>query len=86
MFGLQGLPQWADWFYGKLDDNLAITTIHGLGCRPVLVTGTKQEFLGWLSEGIRKNKIQFPKSNGATAWPPMSVETMLSSQVTEIVQ
>ena len=84
IFGLPCVPEWAEWFYRKLDDNLAITPIHGLGCRPVLVTGTKKEFLGWLSEGVRRNEIQFPRNNGPTVWPAMSLEEVLFSEAVEI--
>src|SRR5215470_9823574 len=51
IFGLPALPEWAEWFYQKLWNNLAITNLYGLGCRPILVTGTKEEFLQWLSAG-----------------------------------
>src|ERR1700694_1984804 len=37
IFGLPAVPEWAEWFYTKLDDNLAISPVHGLGFRPVLV-------------------------------------------------
>ena len=82
IFGLPAVPEWADWFYRKLDDNLAITAIHGLGFRPVLVTGTKKEFLGWLSQGMQKREIQFPENNGPTVWPSMSLERILFSDET----
>lgn len=76
-FGLPGIPQWSQWFYRKLHDYLAITPLMGLGCRPVLVTGTKEEFLGWLSDGIRKGEIQFPDLNGPARWPNMKLEQLL---------
>lgn len=76
-FGLPGLPEWADWFYQKLDDNLAITRVHGLGCEPVLVTGTKDEFMQWLSDGIRKQEIQLPPRNGPIVWPSTSLRNLL---------
>ncbi len=78
IFGLPAVPEWADWFYRKLDDNLAINPIYGLGFRPVLVTGTKEEFLRWLSEGIQKGEIQLPKSNGPAVWPIIPLERVLS--------
>jgi hypothetical protein len=77
IFGLPAVPEWADWFYTKLDDNLAITPIHGFGFDPVLVTGTKAEFLQWLSEGIRKGEIRFPESNGPAVWPSISLQEIL---------
>jgi len=78
IFGLPAVPEWAQWFYRKLDDNLAISHIHGLGFRPVLVTGTKDEFLRWLSEGIQKAEIQLPDVNGPCVWPVIGLERILS--------
>jgi hypothetical protein len=78
VFGLPAIPEWADWFYKKLDDNLAVSPIYGLGFRPVLVTGTKAEFLQWLSDGIQKNEIRFPESNGPAVWPLIGLERVLT--------
>jgi hypothetical protein len=77
IFGLPAVPEWATWFYKKLDNHIAITRIHGLGFHPVLVTGTKAEFLRWLSEGIQKGEIQFPESNGPALWPTIPFERIL---------
>ena len=78
IFGLPALPEWADWFYQKLCKNLAITDLYGIGCRPVLVTGTKEEFLLWLSAGIRRGEIQLPEQNGPAIWPSTSLQRILS--------
>jgi len=76
--GLPALPEWADWFYQKLHDNLAITQLYGLGCQPALLTGTKEEFLRWLSAGIRKGEIQLPARNGPAIWPSIPLKRILS--------
>lgn len=78
IFGLPALPEWAHWFYEKLNHNLAITQLYGLGCQPVLVTGTKQEFLRWLAVGIQKNEIQLPERNGPANWPSIPLQQILS--------
>ena len=78
IFGLPALPEWADWFYEKLQDNLVITQLYGLGCQPVLITGTKEEFLRWLSAGIQKGEIQLPARNGPAIWPSISLQRILS--------
>jgi hypothetical protein len=77
IFGLPALPEWAEWFYQKLHNNLAITQLYGLGCRPVLVTGTKEEFLRWLSVGIQKGEIQLPERNGPATWPSIPLQHIL---------
>jgi hypothetical protein len=77
IFGLPAVPEWALWFCQKLDDNLALSRIHGLGCQPVLVSGSKEEYLRWLSDGIRTGEIKFPAQNGPTLWPSKSLKTIL---------
>jgi hypothetical protein len=44
----------------------------------VLVTGTKEEFLRWLSAGIQKGEIQLPEQNGPAIWPSIPVQRILS--------
>jgi hypothetical protein len=77
IFGLPMLPEWAQWFHHKLTDNLAISPLYALGLSPVLVTGTKTEFLRWLSEGIQKGEIQLPQKNGPAIWPKMDLQAIL---------
>lgn len=84
IFGLPALPQWANWFYRRLDDNLAINRIFGLGCSPVLVTGTKDEFMRWLSEGMSRGELQFPERNGPAIWPSTELKKMLLPSVEDM--
>jgi hypothetical protein len=46
----------------------AIKPLVGLGCSPVLVSGTKKLFLKWIGRALRKNRTQVPDSNGAVCW------------------
>ena len=71
-FGLPVVPAWADWFMGELKRRRAIRPLAGLGCSPVLVTGTKARFLSWISRGLRRGAIQFPENNGPIGWQQMS--------------
>ena len=71
-FGLPVVPEWADWFTRELKRHRAITPLAGLGCSPVLVSGTKAKFMSWISRGLRRGLIQFPKSNGPIRWPAMA--------------
>jgi hypothetical protein len=41
----------------------------GIGCGPVLVKGNRQQFLGWLSEGVRAGDLPFPHQAGPIRWP-----------------
>jgi hypothetical protein len=66
--GLPGVPEWATWFYGQLERRRAITPALGIGCRPVLIKGDKEEFLLWLGRGIQSGQLTIPVENGPIRW------------------
>jgi hypothetical protein len=68
-FGLPVVPEWAGWFAAELRRRKAITSLTGIGCRPILISGTKSKFLAWISSGLRRGMIKFPKANGPLRWP-----------------
>ena len=67
-FGLPVVPEWAGWFNEELTRHNAINPLVGLGCSPVLVSGTKKLFLKWIGRALRQKRIQFPENNGAIRW------------------
>lgn len=67
-FGLPVVPDWAGWFKDELRRHEALHALVGLGCSPVLVTGTKKMFLKWIGRALRQKRIRFPESNGAVRW------------------
>lgn len=81
-FGLPVVPQWAGWFSRELKRRRAITPLAGIGCNPVLITGTKDRFLTWFSQGLKRGAIHFPESNGPIQWP--STPTFLVRTATHV--
>lgn len=69
MHGLPGLPEWADWFHRQLNRHNLLVPLLGIGCQPVLVKGNKEQFLGWLSDGVRAGHLPFPQQAGPIQWP-----------------
>jgi hypothetical protein len=67
-FGLPVVPEWAGWFNEELDHRGAIKPLIGLGCSPVLVTGTKKWFLKWIRCALRQKRIEVPDRNGPVHW------------------
>jgi len=67
-FGLPVVPEWASWFKEELNQREAIQPLVGLGCSPVLVTGTKKMFLKWIGVALRRKRIRFPEANGPVCW------------------
>ena len=59
IYGVPGVPEWASWFREELKTHHAISQILGIGCDPVMVQGTKEQFLDWLSWGSRAERPHF---------------------------
>jgi hypothetical protein len=57
------VPEWADWVNDKFTRRGAIKPLVGLGCSPVLVSGTKKLFLKWIGRALRQKGIRFPEGN-----------------------
>jgi hypothetical protein len=74
--GLPGVPDWADWFHRQLTRNNSLVPLLGIGCQPVLVKGNKDEFLGWLSDGVRTGHLPFPPHSGPIQWPNVSLSEL----------
>jgi hypothetical protein len=67
-FGLPVVPEWAGWFNAELNRGGAIKPLIGLGCSPVLVSGTKKLFLKWIRRALRQKRIEVPDRNGPVRW------------------
>jgi hypothetical protein len=67
-FGLPVVPEWANWFNDELHRRGAIKPLIGLGCSPVLVSGTKKLFLKWIRIALRQKRIAVPDSKGPVRW------------------
>jgi len=67
-YGLPVVPEWAPWFVRELNQRKAIRPLTGLGCSPVLVSGTKPAFLKWIGKALREGLIRIPKENGSITW------------------
>jgi hypothetical protein len=67
-FGLPVVPEWAGWFSEELRRHGGIRPLLGLGCSPVLVSGTKKLFLKWIGRALKQKRIRFPEGNGRVRW------------------
>ena len=67
-FGLPVLPEWSHWVAGELSRREAIQPLIGIGCRPIIVMGTKKRFLGWIGHGLRRGLIQIPEGLESGSW------------------
>jgi len=67
-FGLPVLPQWSEWFSRELEKHHAVRKLVGLGCDPILVSGTKKRFLGWIGHAIKRGHIRIPDGVDVAHW------------------
>ncbi len=71
--GLPGIPEWAEWFHRQLETHKAIVPLLGVGCTPALIKGNKEQFLSWLSHGVRSGSLAFPVKTGPVPWPRVAM-------------
>lgn len=76
IYGIPGIPEWAEWFSEELKTHRTLTHVLGIGCDPVSVKGGKTQFLDWLSWGVESGAIRFPAKACAILWPQVSLENM----------
>ena len=74
--GLPGVPEWADWLHRQLSRHDALVPLLGIGCQPVLVKGNREQFLTWLSEGVRTGQLTFPQQSGPIPWPTVCLSQL----------
>ena len=74
IYGIPGIPEWADWFREELKNHHALSSVLGIGCDPVAVKGTKEQFLDWLSWGVESEAVRLPAATGSIEWPSVDLE------------
>ena len=79
--GIPGIPDWAEWFLRQLEKHKALVPMLGLGCNPVLVKGSKEQFLSWISDSLWNGSICFPADSGPIHWPSLDLrQTLLPTE------
>jgi hypothetical protein len=76
IYGIPGIPEWADWFEEDLNTHLAIAPVLGIGSNPVIVKGTKEEFLEWLSWAVESGAVSIPAESGSIHWQSLSLNAL----------
>ena len=76
IYGIPGIPEWANWFADELDEHHAVLHALGIGCDPVILKGDKAQFLDWLSWGVESGAIEFPVEAGSIRWPFLSLQDL----------
>jgi hypothetical protein len=74
IYGIPGIPEWADWFEGELNTHHAVAPALGIGCNPVIIKGEKEQFVDWLSWGVESGAINFPAESGSIRWRGLGLD------------
>jgi hypothetical protein len=67
--GLPADPSWAESVLSMIEAEERIKLLDGIGCRPVLISATTEEVLGWIGHGLKSMTLNFPDKNGPITWP-----------------
>ena len=59
--GLPLLSGWPIWLSLQMHSQGRIRRLAGLNCSPVIVTGTKAEFLDWIGVALKAGEIAIPE-------------------------
>lgn len=81
LYGIPGMPEWAEWFMGELRTHHALAPALGIGCRPVIINGEKEQLLDWLSWGVESGAIAFPVKSGPIHWPKLDLKDIFIDAV-----
>jgi len=81
IYGIPGIPNWADWFADEVKAHRAIGRALGVGCDPVIVKGTKEDFLDWLGWAVESQAIRFPLETGPIRWSALSLKDIFNGVV-----
>ena len=81
IYGIPGVPAWADWFAGELNTHRSLVHLLGVGCAPVIVKGEKGQFLDWLSWGVESGAIRFPTQPGPVHWPCINLKNIFLTEL-----
>jgi hypothetical protein len=79
IYGIPGIPDWADWFAAELNKHHALIPVLGIGCNPVVIKGEKEQLLDWVSWGIESGAVRFPAETGSIRWPSLGLRDVFST-------
>jgi hypothetical protein len=81
IYGIPGMPEWADWLAGELATHCAVGNALGIECDPVVVKGTKEEFLDWLSWAVESGAVSIPAESGSIHWQSLSLRGLFRTPI-----
>ena len=69
MLGLPADPRWGNVVLGEIRKEKRIRLLDGIGCKPAVINGTREEFMARIGQARAAGLLPFPQKNGPVGWP-----------------
>jgi hypothetical protein len=69
MLGLPADPGWGNVVLGEMRKEKRIRLLDGIGCKPAVINGTREEFMACIGQACAAGLLPFPQKNGPVVWP-----------------
>ena len=78
LLGLPADPRWGEVILGEARKEKRMRRLEGIGCKPAVVLGTREDFMARIGHARSLGQLPFPEKNGPVVWPPYSVRNALN--------
>lgn len=78
LLGLPADPRWGKVVLGEMRQDKLIRRLDGIGCNPVVVIGTREDFMTRMAEARALGLLPFPDQNGPVVWPQYTFRDALA--------
>ena len=68
MLGLPADPRWGNVVLGEMRKEKRIRLLDGIGCKPAVINGTREELMARIGQARAAGLLPFPQKNGPVVW------------------
>ncbi|HTF72170.1 MAG TPA: hypothetical protein VK638_56825 [Edaphobacter sp.] len=69
LLGLPADPRWGNVVLGEMRKEKRIRLLDGIGCKPAVINGTREELMARIGQARAAGLLPFPQKNGPMVWP-----------------
>ena len=78
MLGLPADPRWGGAVLGEMRKEKRIRLLDGIGCKPAVIQGIREEFMERIGHARAAGRLPFPDKNGPVFWPTYTLRDLLA--------
>jgi hypothetical protein len=79
LLGIPADPRWSETVLGGMRRDKLIRRLDGIGCKPAIILGTRQEMMDRVGKARRAGELGFPVKNGPILWPRFAIRKILET-------